>query len=131
MKILWKVLSCFVVIAILMSTMPAFIPGVNAVLRPYDHMGTVISKDMENNTISNFTIHILKPITKVHTLNTGEDFVTIQAAIDDPETLNGHVISVDPGKYRANVIVNKSLTINSTSGNPADTVVLAADPDAN
>ncbi|NAS88888.1 hypothetical protein C4E24_04010 [ANME-1 cluster archaeon AG-394-G21] len=131
MKKLWKVLSCFVVIAILMSTIPAFIPGVNAVLRPYDHMGTVISKDMENNTISNFTIHILKPITKVHNLNTGEDFVTIQAAIDDPETLNGHVISVDPGKYRANVIVNKSLTINSTSGNPADTVVLAADPDAN
>ena len=307
MKKLCNVLSCFVVIAILISTMPAFIPGVNAVLRPYDHMGTVISKDMENNTItiqadciysgmgpewapcnctfegvspnenalnelnvgdyveahslgipggkwvtlariitstenfkviadiygdpastwfcsypeggkhyppllgdymityvntpncsrcygcnceaeyttvnitnndsdvstllypnqsyvypnerysisiifhsgeasanpectddfccgpqpiSNFTIHILKPITKVHNLNTGEDFVTIQAAIDAPETLNGHVINVDPGTYRANVIVNKSLTINSTSGNPADTVVLAADPDA-
>ena len=130
MKKLCNVLTCFVVIAILMSSMPAFIPGVNAVLRPYDHMGTVIGKDTENNTISNFTIHILKPITKVHNLNTGEDFVTIQAAIDAPETLNGHVINVDPGTYRANVIVNKSLTINSTSGNPADTVVLASDSDA-
>ena len=52
MKILCNVLSCFVMIAILMYTMPAFIPGVNAALCPYDHMGTVISKDTENNTIT-------------------------------------------------------------------------------
>ncbi|RCV64660.1 CASH domain-dontaining protein [Methanophagales archaeon] len=79
--------------------------------------------------ISDFTIH-MTVIAKVHNLNTGEDFVTIQAAIDDPETLSGHAINVDPGTYLANIIVNKSLTINSTSGNPADTVVLASNPDA-
>ena len=47
-----KVLNCFVIIAILMYTMTAFIAGVNAALCPYDHKGTVISKDTENNTIT-------------------------------------------------------------------------------
>jgi hypothetical protein len=45
MKKLWKVLSCFAVIAILMSTMPAIIPGVNAALGPeYNNRGSVIGK---------------------------------------------------------------------------------------
>ncbi|RLF44612.1 MAG: hypothetical protein DRN09_02970, partial [Thermoplasmata archaeon] len=65
----------------------------------------------------------------VHNLNTHENFSTIQGAIYDNNTTDGHIIEVDPGTYHENVKVNKSLTIRSASGNPADTIIQAANPD--
>ncbi|MEO7311296.1 MAG: right-handed parallel beta-helix repeat-containing protein, partial [Chitinophagaceae bacterium] len=47
--------------------------------------------------------------------NTGETFCTIQGAIDDAETLNGHTITVSTGTYNEMVTVNKSLTINGAN----------------
>jgi len=48
---------------------------------------------------------------RVHNLNTGLNYTTIQGAIDANETLNGHTILVDEGIYYENVVINKSLSL--------------------
>ena len=47
----------------------------------------------------------------VHNIDSGKNFSTIQGAINDNETLNGHTIVVDAGSYYEHVVVNKSLSL--------------------
>jgi parallel beta-helix repeat protein len=70
-------------------------------------------------------VEALPPVRPVHNINTSEGFYAIQAAIDAANTTAGHTITVDAGTYNENVNVYKRLTIRSTSGNPADTIVNA------
>ena len=48
---------------------------------------------------------------RVFNLNTGEGFCTIQNAIDDSDTINGHVISVTAGTYVEQVSISKTLKL--------------------
>ena len=47
----------------------------------------------------------------VHNHNTGEDFATIQNAIDDLDTQDGNTISVDPGTYTEHLVIDKPLKL--------------------
>jgi len=73
------------------------------------------------------TLAQTKPVTNT---KTGEYFVTIQAAIDDPDTADGHIIKVNSSTYdsanelgghpfgggQALILIDKSVTIRSTGG---------------
>ncbi|HEC75851.1 MAG TPA: hypothetical protein ENI33_01150 [Thermoplasmatales archaeon] len=60
----------------------------------------------------------------VHNINTNEWFPNITQAINDPETLDGHILEVYPGLYVENVIVWKKVTIRSKYGNPFNTTII-------
>ncbi|ASJ08515.1 hypothetical protein A3L11_04415 [Thermococcus siculi] len=64
----------------------------------------------------------------VRNVNTGEIFQSIQDAIDDPDTKDGHVLELDPGNYRESVVVNKGVVIRSASGNPEDVIIETTEP---
>ena len=47
----------------------------------------------------------------VHNVDTGKNYTSIQAAIDDPETCDGHTILVDAGTYNESVFLNKAVSL--------------------
>ncbi len=52
----------------------------------------------------------------VTNLDTSMVFLTIQNAIDDSNTVDGHTLSIDSGTYRENIILDKQLTLTNASG---------------
>jgi parallel beta-helix repeat protein len=48
---------------------------------------------------------------RVHNDNLGTNYASIQAAIDDPKTMDGHTILVDEGIYGETVVVHKSISL--------------------
>jgi len=48
---------------------------------------------------------------QVHNVDLGTSYASIQAAIDDPKTMDGHTILVDEGIYGETVVVYKSISL--------------------
>jgi len=61
-------------------------------------------------------------------IDTDEVFWSIQAAIDDLDTVNGNTIQVQPGTYNGNILVYKEVIIQSSAGN-ATTIIDASQID--
>jgi parallel beta-helix repeat protein len=53
----------------------------------------------------------------VHNIDTGEDFATIQSAIDDMDTKDGHTITVDPRTYNEKVVIDKIINLTGVDRN--------------
>jgi parallel beta-helix repeat protein len=69
---------------------------------------TIKANDTSDNWNSTSIINLAF---RVHNLDTGENFFTIQEGIYDSDTLDGHTIYVENGIYYENVVVNKSLNL--------------------
>jgi len=57
----------------------------------------------------------------IHNVDTGLSYTIIQAAIDAPETLDGHTVHVEAGTYYENILINKRVSL---TGDNKDTTVI-------
>jgi parallel beta-helix repeat protein len=69
-----------------------------------------IQTGIGEGTVHNFTLQRIK---NVQNRDTGEYFDTIQEAINDEDTIDGHLIVVSNGTYYENVVIDKSIQLYS------------------
>ena len=91
---------------------------------------------LTGHTVQIFGSGVAQPL-RVHNINTGLDYVTIQEAINAPETRDGHTIEVDRGTYYEHVVVNKTVQLKGVpprdyvfidgNGTPGSVVTITVD----
>jgi len=81
--------------------------------------GITITGNILTNTLDTRDIGVLPGGGIVQNINTSELFCSIQTAINDAQTLDGHTVSISAGTYTENVTLNKQLTLDG-SGSSSD-----------
>ena len=84
--------------------------GAHATLPSYNY------EDKIGGSCTN-SLSIVNQTYRVHNLDTGLNYTTIQEAIDDNETLDGHTIFVEEGIYNEHVIIGKPMFLLGQSRN--------------
>jgi len=83
-------------------------------------MAAMFSQTTSSQSLNNKQISTTQS-ERVHNIDTGLNYTTIQEAINAAETLDGHIIFVEEGNYYEHVIVNKSLSL---IGEDRDTTII-------
>ena len=78
---------------------------------------------INNGYVNSLTSSVAIPAGCIVNTNTGLGYPTIQAAIDAPQTLGGHVIELCPGTFNETVTINKSIHLKGQSGQTATTII--------
>jgi len=71
----------------------------------------LVSKDVSSQSLKNKQNLLSQSEKKVHNINTGLNYTTIQEAINANETSDGQTIFVEKGTYYEHVIVNKTISL--------------------
>ena len=83
---------------------------------------TIGSNTFSGNTVDTRTVGTVGT-PAVTNADTGIAFCSIQSAIDDPTTLNGHTINVAAGTYKEQLNITKGVTVIGDVANPDNVVI--------